>query len=180
MRYLFYSGEGPWFGGYSVLWHADNLEIGDCQPEVLHLRLYDWQGGRDCVMAPENQWLSWRIVNYQGECVARHQLTGPAGDADNWLAALDRSLSGSRADMGGIDPRSYRVYLAGELELDVPEECRHLLEQADFHLDYTLGFRGPGGEPLPEARQGASGLFGFYEREDGILRPKTTAGEIIA
>lgn len=180
MRYMFYSGEEPGFGGYTILWHADQLDIADCQPEVLNLRLYDWQCGRDCVMTPESQWLSWRIVDHRGDCIGRNDMAGLGGRAGQWLAALDKRLLNRSEEMGSASPDSYRIFLVGELELDVPSECEELLESADFHLDYVLGCQSPQGEPLPEVRQGAPGMFSFYEREDGILKPKAARKEITA
>lgn len=180
MRYMFYSGEGPGFGGYTILWHADSLDIAECQPEVLNLRLYDWQCGNDCVMTPESQWLSWRIVDHRGECIGRNDIAGIGGRASQWLNALDKRLDSGAGGMESTAPDSYRIYLVGELEIDAEPECQRLLEEADFHLDYVLGCQGPRGEPLPEARQGAEGMFSFYEREDGLLKVKTARREISA
>lgn len=180
MRYLFYSGESPTFGGYTVLWQDGGIPIGDIRPEILSLRLYDWQGGNDGVLTPEKQWLSWRIVDHHGNRVGQGDAEDLSGRCGQWLRALDRRLEERDPELTAAAENTCRFFLVGELEVDVNPECQSLLERAGNHLDYVMGCQNADGQPLPEARQGADGLFSFYEREDGILKPKATRKDISA
>lgn len=169
MTYLFLAGESPCFGGYTIKWLHGRLSVADCCPRLRELRIYDWEGGRHCMEDPAQTDISWRIVDFDGNCVASH--TGKALETrqKRWLTALDKRIEAG--DVTAVAPGSSRILITARLDLELPDYCRALLEEAGNHLDYRLDLLGPDGTVLDDSDSMPRAGFRFWESSDAFLVP---------
>ncbi|GEM_PF-4451362 len=168
MQSLLFSGEVPGQGGYLVSWREKAPPVGQCRPWLQCLCLYDWYRNRTHVRRPVVERLSWRVIDSDGHCVARHDDAGQGDRERAWLAALDLQLE--RGALGARH-RSLLFLITGLIRLHLEPGLQDLLARSDHFLDYRLGFQGPDGQPLLEEEPRNRGHYTFLEKHEAFLVP---------
>ena len=168
MQSLLFSGEVPGQGGYMVSWREKAPPVAQCRPCVQYLCLYDWFHNRTHVRRPAVDRLSWRVIDGDGHCVARHDHSGQRERERAWLASLDLQLQSGELY---AQDQSLLVLLAGLVRLHLEPDLQDLLARTGHFLDYRLGFRGPDDQPLTEQESAGQGHYAFLEKHEGFLVP---------
>lgn len=168
MLFFFFSGRQPFFGGYAIE-PLPGFQPQHLTPRIKQIQLPDPKASEGSTIDAQSQWMSWRVVNYEGHCIARGD--NPTSDSQHtrWPHDVDQRIR--HEHLIAPDNGALLYLLCGCIQLEINEAAQAILEPENNDVDYLLEFDDADGHPILDRDENGKGLYRFIENEFGILIP---------